>query len=562
MIKLEPHLTMLDSRAKDLDSTRYGYKLAHSQYGLDVAFGDSEWEVDEKRMSLVIPFADGKSRDGVGDLLEVGGIRTERHRQNPVILLDHAKNYQLPIALAEDPDTKEYTVTIDTMTQRATMRAFFYRGKGMESIAKDQEYDHALFCEQLFDLTAKRYIRAGSIGYQIIKALQLPPDYEKGTPQGLHLLSVLMLEGSLVVLPANQDTVRKALSMDKVCGKPLSPYLVKTLTPLAETPKVQANGFDVKSVEKVKSPQSQYAFMIIVEPAYDWSSTTQKPTTAYGAQTLEEARSFAQQFNHWEIRRQTATGFHPVESKGLTKSNMKSLRKKYKNFKDLSIGDKVNHPRFGEGWIVSIDSTTYSIPMVTVQITKGNLKGEKIVRSLVEFTSKGKNLPVLKKAAGNVDSGTISRALEALGIVGEVYETAMGWRIVVAGGKDKVAEVFRVLRQMFPHVSASPPNEVVVYDQDKVPMAQGRHYREKSFESQSVYRILVNGQAVQEAASLSDAIMLGKYEQRDNPSRTRSLWHIGHCKNYISGHRLYPVQTIVTRSVVRGSPQPSAVIQI
>ena len=42
-----------------------------------------------------------------------------------------------------------------------------------------------------------------------------------------------MLEGSLVVLPANMDTVGKLLRDGVCCGKSLSPYLVKSLEPYA-----------------------------------------------------------------------------------------------------------------------------------------------------------------------------------------------------------------------------------------------------------------------------------------------------------------------------------------
>lgn len=207
------------------------YKLnGGGSYGLDVSFTDA-LDIDEREMSVVFPFADGRRRDGVGDLLEVGGIRTERHRVNPIVLFDHGKSVSLPIAKAEDA-SGNYTVVIDPANQVATCKAYFYQCKECDSD------DHAVFCEQLFDLVAKKFLRGGSIGYQIVQARELPPDYERGTPKGLHLLSTLMLEASIVVTPANMDTVRKALSMPKVCGKSLSPYLVKSLTPYLPERKV------------------------------------------------------------------------------------------------------------------------------------------------------------------------------------------------------------------------------------------------------------------------------------------------------------------------------------
>ncbi len=214
-------------------------------------------EIDESAMCVVIPFADGNRRDGVGDLLEIEGIRTERHRKNPIALFDHGKNVTLPIGKTESP-TGAYTVRLDPVSKRATMQVYFYQGKGLEGIGQGQESNHALFCEQLFDLVARKFVRAGSIGYQVVHAKNLEADYTRGTPPGLHLLSVLMLEGSVVVLPANQDTTakmlhgrsetaREILSMPSVRGKPLSPVLVKSLTPYATETKAMLNGADLKT---------------------------------------------------------------------------------------------------------------------------------------------------------------------------------------------------------------------------------------------------------------------------------------------------------------------------
>ncbi len=223
-------------------------------------------DINESEMSMTILYADGRDRDGVGDQLEIGGINTERHKLNPVCLFDHGKNYVLPIAMAEEPETKLYTNLIDPSNKKAAVRAFFYQGpKGGNSsvwnneesgivvggaevsvksllIDPKKEYEHATFCEQIFDLARKKFLRGGSIGYQVLRAVNLSANYDTGTPAGLHLLNTLMLEASLVVMPANMRTVlaksyptqielaREVLAMPKVCGKSLSPYLVKSFT--------------------------------------------------------------------------------------------------------------------------------------------------------------------------------------------------------------------------------------------------------------------------------------------------------------------------------------------
>lgn len=238
----------LRGRAKAMP-TGHAYEIESrpGQYGLDVVL-PQDVRLDESRMGIWIPFADGNKRDGVGDLLEVEGIDLSRHQANPIVLFDHGKKVALPVATASDPDTGAYTVAIDAKARTAGAMAYFYQGKGMAGVGNDAEYAHAQFCEQLYDLMVKKFVRGGSIGYTVVSAREIPADWERGIPKGLHLLRVKMLELSSVVLPCNQstvgkslsaysamvrDTARRILSMGKVCGKPLSPYLVKSLTPLA-----------------------------------------------------------------------------------------------------------------------------------------------------------------------------------------------------------------------------------------------------------------------------------------------------------------------------------------
>lgn len=272
----------------------FSYKLQGGTYGMDVAFGDT-LDIDEKNMSVWIPFADGNRVDGVGDLLEVGGIDCSRHRMNPIVLFDHGKQVTLPVALAEDRHTRQYTVVIDPVTKGAKANAFFYQGnKSLDpaSLARagvSSDYEHALFCEQLFDLMAKKYVRAGSIGYQVVKAIPMQHNYMTGQPQGLHLLNTLMLECSAVVMPANQDTVRKALALPSVCGKPLSNILVKSLSPYLVGVKSKIRSVGMKAqhsvgADKVNPESEGFTFegrKIRTNKPYSVSSM------AYGSDSLE-----------------------------------------------------------------------------------------------------------------------------------------------------------------------------------------------------------------------------------------------------------------------------------
>lgn len=259
--------SLLEKRAKDFDfsqfeTDKFSYKLAGSQFGLDLAFIDNveSMEIDENKFCITFPFASGLRRDGVGDLLDVDGILLERHQKNPLILFDHAKQVALPIGQAQDSESGEYTVYIDSGLQTARVKSFFYNDRGnslpLTVIAQDEpapfstnksgRYEHALFCEQIFDLMAKRFIRGGSIGYQQVKSIPLDADYQQGIPPGLHLLVTKMLEASAVVMPANADTVCKSLSLPKIANRPPSGYLVKSLSPYIQPKKAQL-GYEGKA---------------------------------------------------------------------------------------------------------------------------------------------------------------------------------------------------------------------------------------------------------------------------------------------------------------------------
>lgn len=245
-------LAKLNARTKRLPG--YSYKLEEDRgFAFDVV-SPKTLEFDEGHMAIKIPYADGNNRDGVGDLLEVGGIDLSRHKKNPICGFDHFKKVDLPIGMAEDPKTGEYTSLIDEVAKTAHDWCFMYQGKGSTLAGQnlgDKTYDHGLFCEQLFDMVVKGLVRSGSLGYQVIEARELPPDYAKGLPDGYHLIKTRKLESSAVVLPANQDTVAKMLfGNKKLCGKPISYFLIKALQPFAPKRKVQLGYEPRKSLDK------------------------------------------------------------------------------------------------------------------------------------------------------------------------------------------------------------------------------------------------------------------------------------------------------------------------
>src|SRR5262249_23700134 len=147
------------------------------------------------------------------------------HRLNPCVLLEHGKTVSLPVAKAEDHDGN-YTVELDPVAKKAYVTAYFYRGKGLLDVDRKSKFDHALLAEQTFDLIANGFLRGGSIGYAILQSYPLDADYHLGIPPGQHLIKTLMLEASVVAIPANPLTVGKSLPTCS-CGHRLSPRLVE-----------------------------------------------------------------------------------------------------------------------------------------------------------------------------------------------------------------------------------------------------------------------------------------------------------------------------------------------
>lgn len=249
---------IVESR-ENLDSWRYSYLVKDAgpdRYGIDVIMAETP-KYDLNKMCLWIPIADGARRDGVGDRIRIEGIDLERHMKNPLFLFDHGKEKKLPIGSFRERDTGVYTVQKDLVAGTMGGWGYFYQGKDADNLgngkaSKSEQYDHALFCEQTFDMAVKCLINGGSIGYQVKRAQEIPPDYERGTPKGLDLIATLMLEGSLVILPANMDTVNKFLMDNLCCGKTLDRVLYKNLEYFSDKHTIQASvPVDVRGPNKI-----------------------------------------------------------------------------------------------------------------------------------------------------------------------------------------------------------------------------------------------------------------------------------------------------------------------
>ena len=211
----------------------WSYKLAGgTSYGLESRASLPKPVFDDGQMCIRYPFAASISRDRQCDFLEVEGIDTSFHRDNPVAFLDHGKRFSLPIGLDRTPGG-EYTVRILPDEGLAVCDTYL-----------SQRLPEA---EQVYCLYKEGILASGSIGYRAKRVAVLPADREGGfLKKGLHLLEVELLETTICGLPANGDAVlsdriRRLLEVG-VEGKSLCPALAEGLAPLAAPAPCQVVG--------------------------------------------------------------------------------------------------------------------------------------------------------------------------------------------------------------------------------------------------------------------------------------------------------------------------------
>ena len=128
--------------------------------------------------------------DRAGDQIDQNGWDLEGYTRNPVVLLSHA--WQLP------PIGKAIRTWVESDRLMATIR-FADTPLGLE----------------ISRLQADDYMRAVSAGFRPIK-WELRRD-ARGLPLGMHFHQQELLEISVVSIPANPETLRKALADNQLC---------------------------------------------------------------------------------------------------------------------------------------------------------------------------------------------------------------------------------------------------------------------------------------------------------------------------------------------------------
>jgi len=208
-----------------MSSAAHAYDVPNGFRAID-CLRTKELSVDTGKATATGIYA-SKSKDHVGDVLEIKGIDLSVHSKNPLILWLHSFDYrdpdgQKPIGKAEDEDGN---FTVKLYDDYAEATTFFSQS--------------TLLAAQVTALVMEKMIRGQSIGYKEKKIERI---YEDDRYIGTHLLEVTQLEISWCPIPCNPDAVRQILSRD-LCGKSLSPSIRAAPSPYASPAPTWANGF-------------------------------------------------------------------------------------------------------------------------------------------------------------------------------------------------------------------------------------------------------------------------------------------------------------------------------
>lgn len=221
--------------------------------GIMLLDGPSEAPVtcNESLMSAEGIFC-SSNRDRQGDVLLPEGIITTQHQENPVILLDHAQQYPIPIGVARDP-SGNYTVSCDPDLGIAKQTTYF-----------SQKLPVA---EQVFQLICEGILKANSIGFRPIEFQRLTPDYSQGpTSSNKFIKSCELVEVSWVGVPANADCLTTYIESGRIGGKKMD-YCIKSLLEPYRIPlKAMSQGVDLSTKAEAMSATNETTGGALVPP--------------------------------------------------------------------------------------------------------------------------------------------------------------------------------------------------------------------------------------------------------------------------------------------------------
>lgn len=128
--------------------------------------------------------------DRQGHIVNQAGLVLDVHKLNPVVLLGHGEQYQIPIAMAENPDTLAYTVEIG---EHETYAWGYHKAADKMS-------------SQIFDAVVLGLLRACSVGITPIEAAKV---YLADRTDALYLEKTLLNEYSYCAIGVNPMALKK-----------------------------------------------------------------------------------------------------------------------------------------------------------------------------------------------------------------------------------------------------------------------------------------------------------------------------------------------------------------
>lgn len=281
---------------------------------------DSPKEItfDQSKMSATGVLAT-TSLDRYKDILEVKGINTFNHQRNPIAMVDHAQWCPLPIGKCMTDDGI-YLVTIDEEAGEALQTTLFSQSLPL--------------ARQLYCLYVEKILRANSIGFTPteVKNLNITNPYTK--KPGRHIIRCDLDEVTWCARPVNQDCVMKALSMDKIEGRPLEPVLKSVLTRYAADKKIWANGFSQANLTlgATNMPEAKKAMSSISETnggaLIKKSETAEKPKDeAQGKAEEKHGAEFLRAFHDdlSDLMEQHGEGMSKLENKAVSAHMTKTM---------------------------------------------------------------------------------------------------------------------------------------------------------------------------------------------------------------------------------------------
>ena len=204
------------------------FKFANGAYATDAIVSDPS--IDRTAMSARFTISTA-TPDRVGELLIPVGCDLTNYRKNPVVYYGHAlEGIVLPIGTSNDPDGN---LSVQITDDEVTATCFFSQS--------------SLEANQIFQLVDEGILKAASVRETPLS------NPRRGIVNGRQVDIIdryTVEEWSICGIGVNPDAVRKALSSNRLAGKPIAESIFKSLNACAAPVKRYGVGFKEQSVKE------------------------------------------------------------------------------------------------------------------------------------------------------------------------------------------------------------------------------------------------------------------------------------------------------------------------